>query len=329
VIITEELLMAYADGELDGAEHAADRARIELAMRADPNVARRIESHRALRRQLGATFEPVLDEPVPDRLLAAVRRAGAQSSGGESGARPTSAGTTRDAADRSGAQRESTQPHAVENTRTVDDTTGALHAGRSPGADGDADSAESTTRRAAPIADFGAARAAKAEAAARAGKSRASWSWPQWGAMAASLIVGAIIGHLALKSPELSPIATRNGHLVAQAGLADALSNQLASTQPTSASVQIGTSFKSKEGTYCRTFVLHEGDSVGGLACRAGNEWNVNTLARAETTPGADGGYRPAGSEMPSAVRDAVEAQIVGDPLDSSAEAQAKSSGWK
>jgi hypothetical protein len=29
------------------------------------------------------------------------------------------------------------------------------------------------------------------------------------------------------------------------------------------------------------------------------------------------------------AVRDAVETQIVGDPLDSSAEAQAKSNGWK
>jgi len=32
---------------------------------------------------------------------------------------------------------------------------------------------------------------------------------------------------------------------------------------------------------------------------------------------------------MPAAIRDAVEAQIVGDPLDSSAEAHAKDNGWK
>lgn len=32
---------------------------------------------------------------------------------------------------------------------------------------------------------------------------------------------------------------------------------------------------------------------------------------------------------MPDAVRAAVEAQIVGDPLDSSGEAQAKNNSWK
>jgi hypothetical protein len=302
VIITEELLMAYADGELDGAEHAADRARIEAAMRADPDVARRIESHRALRRQLGATFDPVLDEPVPDRLIAAVRRASARSSG-ESGAPadapPTSGGTARDAA------------------------------GSAPGASADVVAVDSSTRQAARVSDLSTARAAKADAAEQARKSRASWSLPQWSAIAASLILGVIIGHSALKSPDLGPIASRDGHLVAQGSLADALSTQLASTQPATARIQIGTSFKAKDGTYCRTFVVHEADAVGGLACRAGSEWNVNTLARAETTPGTDGGYRPAASEMPAAVRDAVEAQIVGDPLDSSAEAQAKNDGWK
>jgi hypothetical protein len=327
VIITEELLMAYADGELDGAEHAADRARIEAAMRADPDVAQRIESHRALRQQLSATFDRVLDEPVPDRLIAAVRRASA-TSGSTAGHLDAEGGqdAARDAADRDSAGRDGPQSHA---THTSDNATVALPAARAPGASGDADSAEPSTRRTAPISDLGAARAAKAAAAERANKPRASWSWPQWSAIAASLVLGAIIGHLALQSPELTPIATRDGHLVAQGELADALSTQLASTQPATAPVQIGTSFKSKDGTYCRTFVLHEADSLGGVACRAGNEWNVNALARAETTPGADGGYRPAGSEMPAAVRDAVEAQIVGDPLDSSAEAQAKNSGWK
>jgi hypothetical protein len=329
MIITEELLMAYADDELDGAEHATDRARIEAAMRADPEVARRVESHRALRRQLGASFDRVLAEPVPDRLIAAVRRASA-SSDNEAGA-PTAPDATNARATPDARADGGTSANAMPDARAggTDDEGAALPAGRPPGASAGAESAESSTRRAAPVSDLSAARAAKAEAAERAGKTRASWSWPQWTAIAASVVLGIIIGHVALKSPELNPIASRDGHLVAQGDLADALSNQLASTQPPTAPVQIGTSFKSKDGTYCRTFVLHEGDSVAGLACRTGSEWNVNTLARAETEPGDNGGYRPAGSEMPAAVRDAAEARIVGDPLDSSAEAQAKSSGWK
>jgi len=245
-----------------------------------------------MRRELSSTFERVLDEPVPDRLIAAIRRGAAGSQNGG--------------------------PHGGVDAPTA---TGMTSAG--------AEAAESSTPHVAPISDLSAARAARAESAERARKARTSWGWPQWGAMAASLVVGAIIGHLALKSPELSSIASRNGHLVAQGGLAEALSNQLASTQPTNAPVQIGTSFKSKDGAYCRTFVLHEGDPVGGLACRAGDAWNVHTLARAETALGSDGGYRPAGSEMPAAVRDAVEAEIAGAPLDSDAETQAKNSGWK
>jgi hypothetical protein len=355
--------MAYADGELDGAEHAADRARIEAAMRADPEVVRRIESHRALRRQLGATFDRVLDEPVPDRLIAAVRRASARADG-DSGtpaatdaadARATGVGATREERG-TGAQaptrdsagrgeprlegsrsRPADETHAAERantsgeTRTTYEGRGAPSAARAPGASIGDNPAEPSTRSAISVTDLSAARAAKAEAAERSAKSRTSWGLPQWAALAASLILGAIIGHLALKSPELSPIASKNGHLVAQGNLADALSNQLASTQSTTAPVQIGTTFKAKSGTYCRTFVLHEGegDSLGGLACRADNEWNVNTLARADTSPGDDGGYRPAGSEMPAAVLNAVEGQIVGDPLDSSAEAHAKGSGWK
>jgi anti-sigma factor RsiW len=262
--IPEELVMAYADGELDAPERAAERAQVEAAMEQDPEVTRRVERHRALRKQMRATFDRVLDEPVPDRLVAVVR---------------------------------SVRPNAT------------------PGG---------------TVTDLGRARAERAAASsARAEQRRATWSWPQWGAVAASLVIGAVVGHFALNSPELGPIGSRDGQLVAQGRLAEALSNQLASTQPQTAPVQIGTSFKAKSGDYCRTFVLHEGDTVGGVACRAGDQWNVNTLARVEASAATDGGYRPAGAEMPAAVRTAVEDQIVGDPLDSSAEEQAKNSGWK
>ena len=154
--------------------------------------------------------------------------------------------------------------------------------------------------------------------------------WSHWGAAAASFVIGVVVARFALVSPERGgPIVARGGQLVAQAGLAAALSNQLASAQAQDAAVRIGSSFKTKSGEYCRTFTLREGETLGGLACRSGDAWNVNTLARVTPSPGADGSYRQAGAEIPPAVLAAVEEQIVGDPLDASAEAQAKSNGWK
>lgn len=71
--LTEDMLMAYADGELD----AAGQAEVEAAMAADAGVARRIEAHRKLRASFAGVLGGVLDEPVPERLLnAAGRRPG-------------------------------------------------------------------------------------------------------------------------------------------------------------------------------------------------------------------------------------------------------------
>jgi hypothetical protein len=67
--ISEEMLMAYADGELD----AASRASVEAAMREDPEIGKRIARHHALREAMRGAFSAVLDEPVPDRLIAAAR----------------------------------------------------------------------------------------------------------------------------------------------------------------------------------------------------------------------------------------------------------------
>ncbi|MBC9035181.1 anti-sigma factor [Sphingomonas sp. JC676] len=61
-----EMLMAYADGELDPIE----AKRVERAIAADPSLAARVEQHRAVRARLGAHFAPVAEEPVPDRLAA-------------------------------------------------------------------------------------------------------------------------------------------------------------------------------------------------------------------------------------------------------------------
>jgi anti-sigma-K factor RskA len=245
--IPDDMLMAYADGELS----AEDRARVEAEMSSDPGVARRVAQHQALHGNLRAAFDGVLKEPVPDRLLAAAR--------GSSG--------------------------------VVD------------------------------IAAAARARGAKQEA-----RVTRRWSWPEWGAIAASLLLGVILTRVSLRSQEAAPFTSQQGQLVAHAGLADALSNQLAVSQSHEATTQVGLSFRATSGSYCRTFTLREGEAFAGLACREGNEWRIDVLAR---TDAASGDYAQAGSALPAAVLSAVEQQIDGEPLDAASEARARQTGWR
>jgi hypothetical protein len=61
---SDDILMAYADGELEEPQRSA----VEAAVRADPVLAAAVERHRALRAQVFDAFAGVLDEPVPARL---------------------------------------------------------------------------------------------------------------------------------------------------------------------------------------------------------------------------------------------------------------------
>lgn len=70
--VSDETLMAYVDGELD----ASARAEVEALMQGDPEVVRRIAQHRELRSRIQAAYASGLSEPVPERLLAAVRASG-------------------------------------------------------------------------------------------------------------------------------------------------------------------------------------------------------------------------------------------------------------
>jgi hypothetical protein len=67
--ITEDLLMAYADGEAD----AEVRAAVEAAMVLDSSIRDRVEAHRRLRGHLADAFKSALSEPVPERLMATAR----------------------------------------------------------------------------------------------------------------------------------------------------------------------------------------------------------------------------------------------------------------
>jgi hypothetical protein len=66
---SEEMLMAYADNELD----SQTRSALEAAMASDPALAQRVAQHKALRERLRGSFDRVLHEPPPQRLIDAAR----------------------------------------------------------------------------------------------------------------------------------------------------------------------------------------------------------------------------------------------------------------
>jgi hypothetical protein len=259
--VSEEMLMAYADGEYDAPERSAERSAIEAAVRADPDLARRVEQHRALRRRVSALYAEVLNEPVPDRLVAAVR------------------GTR-------GAQSQ------------------------------------------AEIVDLGRLRSARQLKAAGAahGIGRVV---PRWAAMAASLIVGLVAGYLAWSPRESALITATGGQLTAKSSLERALTSEIAGQYAPAEPVHVGLSFKSKSGVYCRTFAMQQTESLSGLACRHGDQWRIEALARTNAAPGTSTAYRPAGSQLPDSVRVVVEAQMAGEPLDAQGEALAKQHNWQ
>ncbi|MEA3030649.1 MAG: hypothetical protein QOG13_1974 [Sphingomonadales bacterium] len=65
-MIDDDLLMAYADGELD----ELNRARVERALAEAPELRARLEQQRRLRATLAAHYGPAIEEEVPERLRA-------------------------------------------------------------------------------------------------------------------------------------------------------------------------------------------------------------------------------------------------------------------
>lgn len=141
-----------------------------------------------------------------------------------------------------------------------------------------------------------------------------------WAALAASLVVGVAVG-LAVR-PAQGPLASHDGVLVAQGGLAKALSTQLAAD---AGPVKVGLTFRTTEGGYCRTFASSV-DRLAGVACREGGRWTARAVSA--WTPPAATAYRTAGSDTPPAVLAAVDGLIAGAPLDAAAERAARDSGW-
>lgn len=248
--ISDEILMAYADGELD----ASQAAQVEQAMQHDADIATRVAQHRALRAQLQNSFAAVLSEPVPEHLLNTL------------------------------------QPRA---TATTTDN----------------------------IVDLTQARQRKAAPPGR------SWSSREWLAMAASLLVGIVVGVYALNFNSANLVSARDGALVAQGKLATALTTQLASTGGNEQAIQIGVSFRNHAGEYCRSFAVQDERALAGLACRSQDNWRVQMLTESAVDSASE--FRQAGSTTPAAVLALIDQQIEGEPLDDEAEAAAQRADWQ
>ncbi|MCA0243880.1 MAG: anti-sigma factor [Proteobacteria bacterium] len=74
VTVTDELLSAWLDGELDRPEHAAERAAVQAWLHEHPQDAARVRCWAADAEGLRARLAPMLDEPVPAALRATVTR---------------------------------------------------------------------------------------------------------------------------------------------------------------------------------------------------------------------------------------------------------------
>ena len=246
---SDEILMAYADGELD----EATRRAVEEAMRKDAALARRVAQHKAMRNDVFAAYAPVAEEAVPPRQAPPQRQA----------------------------------------------TVVSLDSVR-------------------------ARREAEQQAARKATRSR-RWSWPEWGALAAMLMVGVMAGHYGLGMLPLDQgetVASRDGVLVAQGRLATALDQQLAGS---GGPVRIGTSFLAQDNSYCRSFTTPQ--DVSGLACKQGGTWKVQLAVQGQAKGQQE--YRQAAAEMPAPVLEAIDQRIAGQPLDAKAEQEAVQRKWQ
>jgi hypothetical protein len=182
------------------------------------------------------------------------------------------------------------------------------------------------------LAAVRAQRLATQQAARKA--TRRHWGWLEWTALALVMVMGLAAGKFGLSQwqPEWmagsstppSEVASRNGLLVAQGRLAVALSQQLGSAAPSDGEVRVGLSFLSNEGGYCRSFTLVGAvQELVGIACRANEEWRIPVLVHtARPTPAK-------GTEMPTALLEAIDQRIVGGMLDTRAEVEALRRNWQ
>lgn len=249
---SNEILMAYADGELD----AALRAQIEMEMERDPALADavriQIRQREELQAKLRTAFNSALQEGVPERLIA-----------------------------------------ATEATPSITSST---------------------------VAELALRRAEKPLRASH------RWTWPQWAAIAASLLLGVFAGRATLFGSD-EPFVAGQGRMLAHGALDSALTEQSSGSIDPETDIQVGVSYFAKGGHYCRTFTFKDEQALAGIACRRDSQWAIDVLMR--TNVDASGAYRMAGGTVPPLILSMVEDTIAGEPLDAEQESEARAHGWE
>ena len=179
---------------------------------------------------------------------------------------------------------------------------------------------------ASQVVDFAARRASRSVR-----QRLTEWSWPEWSAIAASLVIGILAMQPQSQRFADSPVRSGPAGLVAGRSLATVLSSQLASTQSPDAAVQVGLSFENASGQLCRTFAEQGARPWSGLACFTNGEWHVGMMVEGAgpARRQAPGTMRTAASEVPPAMLRVVTEQIRGEPLDAGAERAARDRGWR
>lgn len=159
--------------------------------------------------------------------------------------------------------------------------------------------------------------------AVRGAGAAARWSLREWGAIAATLVIGTVLGSLLFRNAGDLPLETVQGDLVASGALDAALS-----TQPGGAAargdLRIGLTFRVEDGSWCRTFSLR---GASGLACRRQDRWAVHLLE--DGAPADAGDFRQAASALSPAMLGAIGALGAGDVLSPEQEQAQLRSGWQ
>jgi hypothetical protein len=165
----------------------------------------------------------------------------------------------------------------------------------------------------AEVIDFGAAK-----------KRRESRQWPsapQWGAMAATLAIGVLLGTIVPNQRESAPVQVQGGRMYAAASLGHALDAQLASAPQ--GDTRIGLTFRDQAGAVCRSFT---NAAASGLACRDQKGWRLRGLFASPEAQTSD--YRMAAGMDPN-LAVLVDSTMAGEPFDADQEKAARANHWK
>ncbi len=146
-----------------------------------------------------------------------------------------------------------------------------------------------------------------------------NWRWPQFGAMAASLVLGVLVGGPLLTGGSDGGGGAAGGSLV----LASADVNAMLTSAPSGQAVDLASlgtgevvlTFRGTDGQLCRQFMLEGSGGVtsDALACAgAAGEWQIEAYGRRAAPAGE---MKLAGGDAAPGVVAAVDALIASDPL--------------